>query len=166
MRKVLFTALSLLSSLALNAQQGITATGSSRHAVMTSVPLSSVQWTGGFWADRFQVLSHTSLQSMWQTWQSPQGKGFNNFLIAAGEIQGEHHGPPFHDGDMYKWLEAVASVYAVNHDPELDAIMDRFIGLVQRAQRQDGYIHTPVIIRERNAAAATPIAATPIAATP
>ena len=135
--------------------QGITSTGNSQYAVMRSVPLSSIQWTDGFWGERFQVLSQTSVQSMWQTWQSPQGKGFNNFLIAAGEMQGEHHGPPFHDGDMYKWIEAVASVYAVNHDPELMTIMDRFIGLVQLAQRPDGYIHTPVIIRERNNAAAT-----------
>ena len=133
----------------------ITSTGHSQYAVMSSVPLTSVQWTGGFWGERFNVLSQTSVQSMWQTWQSKEGKGFTNFLIAAGEQQGEHHGPPFHDGDMYKWLEAVASVYAVTHDAELDAIMDRFIGLVVKAQREDGYIHTPVIIKERNAAAAT-----------
>ena len=117
---------------------------------MCNVPLTSVQWTGGFWGERFGVLSKTSVQSMWQTWQSKEGKGFNNFLVAAGEAKGEHHGPPFHDGDMYKWLEAVASVYAVTHDAELDAIMDRFIGLVQKSQRSDGYIHTPVIIKERN----------------
>lgn len=121
-----------------------------------NVPLTSVQWTNGFWAERFDVLSKTSVQSMWQTWQSKEGKGFNNFLIAAGEMQGEHHGPPFHDGDMYKWLEAVASVYAVTHDAELDAIMDRFIGLVQKAQRADGYIHTPVIIKERQAPPSSP----------
>ena len=136
-----------------DAQGGISATDHSAHAAMTSVPLSSVKWTGGFWGDRFQVFSHTSVQSMWQTWQSKEGKGFNNFLIAAGEQQGDHHGPPFHDGDMYKWLEAVASVYAVTHDPELAAIMDRFIGLVEKAQRPDGYIHTPVIIKERKALA-------------
>jgi DUF1680 family protein len=117
---------------------------------MNSVPLTSVKWTDGFWGERFDVFSQTSVQSMWETWQTKEGKGFNNFLIAAGEMQGEHHGPPFHDGDMYKWLEAVASVYAVNHDPQLEAIMDRFIGLVQKAQRLDGYIHTPVIIAELN----------------
>ena len=131
---------------------------SSAQRTMSGVPLTDVQWTGGFWGERFDVLSRTSLQSMWQTWQSKEGKGFNNFLIAAGEKPGEHHGPPFHDGDMYKWLEAVASVYAVTKDAELDAIMDRFIGLVQKAQRADGYIHTPVIIKERNAAAAVALA--------
>jgi len=124
---------------------------------MTSVPLTSVQWTDGFWGERFGVLSKTSLQSMWQTWQTKEGKGFNNFLVAAGEMQGEHHGPPFHDGDMYKWLEAVASVYAVTHDAELEPIMDRFIGLVQKSQRADGYIHTPVIIKERNAKPSAPV---------
>ena len=148
--KRLLLFLNLILSLSASAQGGITSTHHSSNAKMTSVPLSSVQWTGGFWGDRFDVFSHTSVQSMWQTWQSKEGKGFNNFLIAAGEQQGEHHGPPFHDGDMYKWLEAVASVYAVNRDPELDAIMDRFIGLVAKAQREDGYIHTPVIIKEKN----------------
>ena len=133
--------------------QGITATAHSANTVMTSVPLTGVQWTGGFWGDRFDVFSSTSVQSMWQTWQSKEGKGYNNFLVAAGEQQGEHHGPPFHDGDMYKWLEAVASVYAVTRDKQLDSIMDRFTDLVRKAQRPDGYIHTPVIIKERNSSA-------------
>ncbi len=135
-----------------NASGGLTSTGKSQYAVMNSTPLDAVAWTGGFWGERFGVLSHTSVQSMWATWQTDEGKGFNNFLIASGEKQGKHHGPPFHDGDMYKWLEAVAAVYAVTKDPELDRIMDRFIGCVVKAQRPDGYIHTPVIIAALNAA--------------
>ena len=151
--KKTITTLLLACALTAQAQQnGLTDTHNSRYAVMTAAPLSAVKWTGGFWGERFQVLSQTSLLSMWQTWQTKEGKGFNNFLIAAGEQQGDHHGPPFHDGDMYKWLEAVASVYAINKDPELDRVMDRFIGLIVKAQRPDGYIHTPVIIKERNAA--------------
>ena len=119
-------------------------------AQVSPTQLNATRWTGGFWGERFDVLSKTSLQSMWATWQTKEGKGFNNFLIASGEMQGEHHGPPFHDGDMYKWLEAVAAVYAINKDPELEKIMDRFIGCVVKAQREDGYIHTPVIIAELN----------------
>ena len=97
---------------------------------------------------------------MWDTWNTPwetvdaDGKhgshGFANFQVAAGTIQGKHHGPPFHDGDMYKWLEACAAVYAVTKDPKLDALMDQFIEQVALAQRADGYIHTPVVISERN----------------
>ena len=141
----------MLVSVPVMAQQGgLTLTSGSPYSIMTSTPLDAVTWTGGFWGERFGVLSQTSVKSMWQTWQSDEGKGFNNFLIASGEKRGEHHGPPFHDGDMYKWLEAVAAIYAVNKDPQLDQIMDRFIGCVVKSQRADGYIHTPVIIAELN----------------
>ena len=123
----------------------------SKYAKMVNTPLGAVKWTGGFWGERFNVYSNTSLQSMWATWSNPDiSHGFRNFEIAAGTGEGEHWGPPFHDGDMYKWLEAVAAVYAVNKDPELDALMDKFIEQVVKAQRADGYIHTPVIIEERN----------------
>lgn len=123
----------------------------SKYAKMVNTPLGAVKWTGGFWGERFNVYSNTSLQSMWATWSNPDiSHGFRNFEIAAGTCEGEHWGPPFHDGDMYKWLEAVAAVYAVNKDPELDALMDKFIEHVVKAQRADGYIHTPVIIEERN----------------
>ncbi len=123
----------------------------SKHSLMANTPVGAVKWTGGFWGERFNVYANTSLQSMWETWQNPDvSHGFRNFEIAAGTCEGEHWGPPFHDGDMYKWLEAVASVYAVNKNPELDAIMDKFIEQVVKAQREDGYIHTPVIIDEKN----------------
>lgn len=130
---------------------GLTDMRRSSHAKMANTPLGAVRWTGGFWGERFDVYSKTSLQSMWNTWNDPDvSHGFRNFEVAAGTCPGEHWGPPFHDGDMYKWLEGVAAVYAVNHDPALDALMDKFIEQVVKAQREDGYIHTPVIIDERN----------------
>ena len=132
-----------------------------KQAVMQNTPMGAVRWTGGFWGDRFQILSTTGIWSMWDTWNTPwetvdaEGKhgshGFRNFEVAAGTVKGKHHGPPFHDGDMYKWLEACAAVYAVTKDPKLDALMDKFIEQVALAQRADGYIHTPVVISERNA---------------
>ncbi len=135
-----------------NAQSGgLIDMANSKYSRMTNTPLGAVRWTGGFWGERFDVYSNTSLQSMWNTWNNPDiSHGFRNFEIAAGTCDGEHWGPPFHDGDMYKWLEAVAAVYAVNKDPKLDALMDKFIEQVVKAQRADGYIHTPVIIDERN----------------
>ena len=130
-------------------QNGITDTRNSKYAVVNSTPIDAVKWNGGFWGERFGVFSGTSVQSMWETWKSDEGKSYNNFLIAAGKKKGKRHGPPFHDGDMYKWLEAVAAVYAVNKDPELDKIMDDVIDLIARSQRPDGYLHTPVIIADR-----------------
>jgi DUF1680 family protein len=74
--------------------------------------------------------------------------GYRNFEIAAGLRQGEHQGPPFHDGDFYKLFEGLAMVYAVTKDPKLDKLMDEIIATISKAQREDGYIHTPVIIEE------------------
>lgn len=130
---------------------GLTDMSQSKYAKMANTGLASVQWTDGFWGDRFNVYSKTSVQSMWNTWNNPDiSHGFRNFEIAAGVCEGEHWGPPFHDGDMYKWMEGVASVYAITKDPELDKLMDHFIEHVVKSQRADGYIHTPVIIEERN----------------
>ena len=161
MKKLLSIGL-LCSSITIGAQaQGLTDMSRSRNAVVNSMPLGATQWTGGFWGDRFEKLSTTGIWSMWDTWNTPyetldsNGKhgshGFRNFEVAAGTVKGTHHGPPFHDGDMYKWLEACAAVYAVTKDEKLDALMDKFIEQVRLAQRNDGYIHTPVVISERNA---------------
>ena len=140
--------------------QGLTDMSRSKQAIMQNTPMGSVRWTGGFWGDRFNVLSTHGIWDMWETWNTPyetldeNGKhgshGFANFQVAAGTIKGKHHGPPFHDGDMYKWLEACAAVYAVTKDPKIDSLMDHFIEQVALAQRADGYIHTPVVISERN----------------
>lgn len=153
MKKVLIfstAALLAVSTTAMAQKNGITDTGKSKFAVVSSTPVSAVKWTDGFWGERFGVFSGTSVQSMWETWKSDKGHGWNNFLIAAGEKKGKRHGPPFHDGDMYKWLEALTAVYAVNKDPEVGKIMDRFIELIQKSQRADGYLHTPVVIAEMN----------------
>ena len=133
----------------------------SSQAKMRNLSMGAVRWTGGFWGDVFDTMHGTGVWEMWNTWNTPwetldaDGKhgshGFRNFEVAAGTVKGKHHGPPFHDGDMYKWLEACAAVYAVTKDGELDALMDCFIEQVALAQRADGYIHTPVVISERNA---------------
>ena len=133
------------------ATAGLTDMRQSRFSKMANVPLGAVRWTGGFWGERFAVYSGTSVQHMWDIWcNADLSHGFRNFEIAAGECEGHHDGPPFHDGDMYKWMEGVAAVYAITKNPELDKIMDTFIARVVKAQREDGYIHTPVIIDERN----------------
>ena len=139
--------------------QGLTDMSHSKQAKMQNLPMGTTRWTGGFWGDVFDVMHGTAVWKMWYTWNTPwevldeNGKhgshGFANFQVAAGTIQGKHHGPPFHDGDMYKWLEACAAVYAITKDGELDELMDRFIEQVALAQRADGYIHTPVVIAER-----------------
>ena len=53
---------------ALAQSNGLTDMSQSRFAKMANTGISAVHWTDGFWGDRFQVFSRTSLQSMWNTW--------------------------------------------------------------------------------------------------
>lgn len=152
-KKTLILALALtVGCSVINGQQkGLVDTSASKYAKMYGTDIGSVKWTNGFWADRFDVYKDTMILSMWNTWNNPDiSHGFRNFKIASGACEGEHWGPPFHDGDLYKWLEGVASVYSITREAKLDSLMDKVISHIVKAQREDGYIHTPVIIEEKN----------------
>jgi hypothetical protein len=50
---------------------------------------------------------------MWKVLEIPDnGASIHNFRIAAGREKGPNGTTPFGDGDFYKWLEAVAHLYA------------------------------------------------------
>ncbi len=53
---------------ALAQSNGLTDMSQSRFAKMVNTGIGAVHWTNGFWGDRFNVFSQTSLQSMWNTW--------------------------------------------------------------------------------------------------
>ena len=123
----------------------------SRAAKVESIGLDEVQWTSGFWAERFTTLREQSLPAMWEIMRGHEFKPFyEHFLIAAGDLKGDYHGAAWNDGDFYKFLEGVAAVFAATHDAELEEILESSIDAIARAQRDDGYIHTPVLIRQRN----------------
>ncbi len=130
---------------------GLTETSASRYVRLRSVDLRDVRWNDGFWKDRFEWCRETVVPNMQRLLEDSEiSHAYDNFLVAAGRKVGKHRGPKWHDGDFYKWLEAVAFVYAATGDEELDALMDRIIKVIGQSQREDGYIHTPVVIAERN----------------
>lgn len=136
-------------------EKGLLNTSASKFAVLQNTDLSAVRWTDGFWGERFGVFRDTMILNMWNVLSNPDlCHAYRNLEIAAGEKEGEHWGPAFHDGDFYKWLESVASVYAVTKNSQLDQLMDKIITTITKAQREDGYIHTPVVIAERRQGAA------------
>jgi DUF1680 family protein len=121
------------------------------HAVVGPVGVADARWTTGFWAARFEVCRTTTVPAMGALMEGAEHSQFlQNFRIAAGLESGKHRGPPWNDGDFYKWLEAAAAVYAVTKDPALDRRMDEAVAVIARAQRADGYLHTPVLIANRN----------------
>jgi uncharacterized protein len=125
------------------------------HAQVRPIGLADARWTTGFWADRFETCRTVTVPAMGKLMAGTKPRQFlHNFRIAAGLEAGKHDGPPWNDGDFYKWLEAAAAVYAIKPDPALDQQMDEAIAVIARAQRADGYLHTPVLIANRNGDAA------------
>jgi DUF1680 family protein len=126
-------------------------------AKVHAIGVDEIRWTEGFWADRYATLRDHSLPAMTTLMRGHEYKPYyENFLIAAGDMEGDYHGAPFNDGDYYKFLEAVTAVWAINHDPELKRILDTSIDAIARAQRSDGYIHTPVLVALKNGKDAKP----------
>lgn len=132
-------------------EKSLVNTSQSPFAKLKGIDMGDVSWTTGFWADRFKVCENSMVPDMLGIYMNDSiSHAFANFEIAAGLEKGEHVGPPFHDGDFYKMLEAAIVVYSQNKDKKLGAEIDSIIAVIGKAQRPDGYIHTPVEIEQMN----------------
>ncbi|MBE7169429.1 MAG: glycoside hydrolase family 127 protein [Williamsia sp.] len=134
--------------------RGLVNTTVSPFALLRPVDMDAVQWTHGFWAERFQVCKEAMVPNMWHLYTDAGiSHAYKNFEIAAKLDTGSFKGPSFHDGDFYKTLESVACLYAATKDGELDRIMDGAIATIAKAQRDDGYIYTKAIIEQNKTGA-------------
>lgn len=130
--------------------RGLVANANSPYSKLQSLDLQDVKWTNGFWKEQFDVETKNTLPYMWDLYHNDSiTHAYKNFEIAAGLMKGKFSGPSFHDGDFYKVFEAMAATFAVTKDARLAAEMDKAIALIGKVQRQDGYLHTPVLIEER-----------------
>src|SRR5687768_7820487 len=150
MKKYFITLCIALLVLQSSAQHSLVNTANSPYAKQQGIGISDVQWTKGFWAERFAVCRDAMVPQLWSTYTSKDiCYSFQNFRIAAGLDTGRFRGPSFHDGDFYKTLEAVAAMYGATKNKKLDAWMDEAIAVIGKAQKPDGYIYTKNIIEER-----------------
>jgi DUF1680 family protein len=150
MKRYFVTTIFVLTVNCASTQLGLVNTRQSPHAKLSSVGVSDVHWTRGFWAERFAVCRDAMVPQLWKTYTSKEMcYSFQNFRVAAGLDTGRFRGPSFHDGDFYKTLEAVAAMYAITKDKKLDGWMDEAIDVIGKAQKPDGYIYTKNIIEQR-----------------
>lgn len=151
LQSIFIAALAIVSMGSWAQQGGLVNTSYSPYAKLHPVGMEDVTWTNGFWADRFSVCENSMVPHMLGMYMNDSiSHGFANFEIAAGLEKGKHIGPPFHDGDFYKMLEAAIVVYSENKDAKLGAEIDSIISVIGKTQRPDGYIHTPVVIEQLN----------------
>jgi DUF1680 family protein len=121
----------------------------SPYAQLVEVPIESVELTDGFWQERFELVKDVTIPKMFEYMHADTSSHYRNFLIAAGEMEGKWYGTFWHDGDFYKWLEALVYVYQVTNDPKLDSLMDRVIDVVAKAQEPDGYLSTYIQLNNK-----------------
>ena len=121
------------------------------HRAVEPVRLSEAKWTDGFWKQRLDTCRDKTVPAMWEIMRGTKYKPYlEHFRIAAGLSEGKYRGASFNDGDFYKWIEAVCALQATEPDPEWDKRLDEIIEIIGQAQRADGYLHTPVLIANRN----------------
>lgn len=146
---VVFFLMLMLSSKS-SAQGGLVNTANSPFAKMRTMGINDVQWTSGFWKERFDVCRDVMFPELWKTYTSDTiCFAFKNFKVAAGLDSGRFRGPSFHDGDFYKTLEAAAAMFAATKDPTIDRMMDDAIKVISKAQRADGYVYTKNVIEQK-----------------
>ena len=131
---------------------------------MQMVDLDDVRWNGGLFGERLTACRDSMIPYLWTVLRDPkESHAWDNFLMAAGlgegRGDGRPHGPPFNDGDFLKWLEALIQAEAVSPAETAAATaavgmpgVDDIIAVIAKAQRDDGYLHTPTIVRQRRSA--------------
>ena len=125
-----------------NAQEkGIINNAKSPYVKQRSINLGECIWTDGFWAEKFKMAHETMLPYMGEVLCGDIGHGLNNFKIAAGMKKGKHEGFAWHDGDFYKYMEALTYVYAQTKDAKIVNQLDEYIDIIGKAQEPDGYLH-------------------------
>jgi DUF1680 family protein len=120
-------------------------------ATAQPIALAEARWTSGFWFDRFELCRTNMMPNMGRLMEDTNYSHFlRNFEIAAGLAEGRYRGAPFNDGELYKLMQAASAAYAVAPSEYFRRNLDRTIEIIAQAQRPDGYIHTPTLVRVRN----------------
>ena len=105
-----------------------------------------------FWSGCEKLIREVSIPYQWRMLSDEETAGepsraIRNFKIASGLETGDFYGFVFQDSDVYKWLEGVSYSLEGHPDETLEAVADRTIDLIGRAQQPDGYLDTYFIIK-------------------
>ena len=111
------------------------------------VPVKNVKMKDGFWSRYQKLVRDEVIPYQWKALNdkieaAEPSHAMRNFRIAAGLEIGEFGGLFFQDSDLAKWIEAVGYSLEAYPDPELEALADEAVELIERAQQPDGYINT------------------------
>ena len=117
-------------------------------------PLKNVKVNDSFWSKYEDIAKNVIIPYQWEALNdrvpdTEPSHAIKNFKIAAGEMEGEFHGFVFQDSDVAKWIEAVSYSLTIEKNEELEKTVDDVIDLIGRAQREDGYLDTYYLLKEK-----------------
>lgn len=95
----------------------------------------------GYWGSWQQVNASAIVQHC-ATWMESEGWVENFVAAAEGRLPQDRRGREFTDSDVFKLIEAMSWENGRHPTPELEAGIQRLIGIVGDAQEPDGYINT------------------------
>ncbi len=151
MRRLVLAVLLAWSALAQPGGRGIVNTANSPHVKLKALDANDVRWTGGFWAERFDLVHKTTLPVILEALENPaNGAQYTSFLKLTGRGGDNLNSKVLNwwsDGDVYKTVEAMALAYGATQDAALDRRMDSMISAFAAAQEPDGYISTPIRLK-------------------
>jgi DUF1680 family protein len=108
---------------------------------LQAISSTDVKLTDGFWAPRIETNRKVTIPHVLQ--KCEETGRIDNFAIAGGLMQGEHHGDfPFDDSDIYKAIEGASYSLSTHPNPNLDKYLDELITKIAAAQENDGYLYT------------------------
>lgn len=117
-------------------------------------PLKDVRVKDGFWSKYEDIAKNVIIPYQWEALNdrvpdTEPSHAIKNFKIAAGEEEGEFKGFVFQDSDVAKWIEAVSYSLTIEKNDELEKTVDEVVDLIGRAQREDGYLDTYYLLKEK-----------------
>ncbi|MRT91962.1 glycoside hydrolase family 127 protein [Ancylomarina sp. 16SWW S1-10-2] len=125
-------------------ENGIINNAKSPYVKLKSIDMGDCVWTDGFWASKIENAKDSMVPYMGHLLCGDTGHALNNFKIAAGLQHGEHKGMRWHDGDFYKYMEAVTYLYSQTKDEKYLKELDGYIKIIGEAQEADGYLETQI----------------------
>lgn len=147
-RKIILVICGVLYLLSAQAQKkAVINNTTSPNMQLKSIDIDDCRWTSGFWAEKQQKCTDVMIPNLGRLMEDPETiHAYENFKIAAGLKEGEFKGWSFHDGDFYKYVEALAYAYSLTNDEKINERMDEIIAIISKAQQDDGYISTYIQI--------------------
>jgi len=114
------------------------------------IPFTEVSINDAFWSIRTETNRKVTIPFAFK--KCEETGRINNFLKAAGKMEGKFEGLRYNDSDVFKILEGASYSLRLHPDPKLEKYLDDLIVIIAAAQEDDGYLYTARTIDPENPA--------------